>query len=95
MSAEQRKIGMAVQKGPMVYVYDEKNRQIFSMAAGNGPDDGLKGYTPSRVNIKRGRVIPDSPRGKLMAPPRANFQEVYAAGEQIASNRHSPDEPRT
>jgi hypothetical protein len=28
---------------------------------------------------------PDSPRGKFMAPPRANFQEVYAAGEQIAS----------
>jgi hypothetical protein len=27
---------------------------------------------------------PDSPRGKLMAPPRANFQQVYAA-EQIAS----------
>jgi hypothetical protein len=57
MSTEQRRIGMAVQKGPMVYVYDEKNCQIFSMAAGNGPDDGLKGYTPSRVNIKRGRVM--------------------------------------
>ncbi len=28
---------------------------------------------------------PDSPRGKLMAPPRANFKEVYAAGERIAN----------
>jgi hypothetical protein len=27
---------------------------------------------------------PDSTTKKLMAPPRANFQEVYAAGERIA-----------
>jgi len=27
---------------------------------------------------------PKSPTGKLMAPPRANFQEVYAAGKQIS-----------
>jgi hypothetical protein len=30
---------------------------------------------------------PDSPTKKLMAPPRANFQEVYAAGLQLA---HKP-----
>ena len=28
---------------------------------------------------------PKSPTKKLMAPPQANFQEVYAAGEQIAN----------
>lgn len=28
---------------------------------------------------------PESPTGKLMAPPRANFKEVYAAGERIAN----------
>jgi hypothetical protein len=28
---------------------------------------------------------PKSPTKKLMAPPRANFMEVYAAGEEIAS----------
>jgi hypothetical protein len=28
---------------------------------------------------------PSSPTKKLMAPPRANFQEVYAAGEKIAN----------
>jgi hypothetical protein len=28
---------------------------------------------------------PKSPAKKLMAPPRANFQEVYAAGEQLTS----------
>jgi hypothetical protein len=32
---------------------------------------------------RRGRD-PDSTTKKLMAPPQANFQEVYAAGERIA-----------
>jgi hypothetical protein len=50
-------IGNAVQRGHFVYVYDEKNRQIFTQSAGNGPDDGLKGYTSSRVNIRRGACI--------------------------------------
>ncbi|PNE10483.1 MAG: hypothetical protein CR217_14200 [Beijerinckiaceae bacterium] len=50
-------IGNAVQRGHIVYVYDEKNHQIFSTAAGNGPDDGLKGYTSSRVNVRRGSII--------------------------------------
>ena len=34
-----------------------------------------------------GTTIDDlaSPNGKLMAPPRANFKDVYAAGERIAN----------
>jgi hypothetical protein len=31
----------------------------------------------------------ESPTKKLMAPPQANFQEVYAAGEKIASKPYS------
>jgi hypothetical protein len=50
-------IGNAVQRGSTVYVYDEKNQQIFTQSAGSGPDDGLKGYTSSRVNIRRGSAI--------------------------------------
>ena len=50
-------IGNAVQRGRTVYVYDEKNQQIFTTHAGNGPDDGLKGYTSSRVNVRRGSTI--------------------------------------
>jgi hypothetical protein len=38
----------------------------------------------SRDRTVRRSMIPIL-QGKLMAPPRANFQEVYAAGEQIAS----------
>jgi hypothetical protein len=50
-------IANAVERGAFVYVYDENNRQIFTQSAGSGPDDGLKGYTSSRVNIRRGAFI--------------------------------------
>lgn len=47
----------AVQRGHTVYVYNEKNQQIFTKFAGLGPNDGLKGYTGSSVNIQLGRTI--------------------------------------
>jgi hypothetical protein len=50
-------IGNAVQRGSVVYVYDEKGRQIASISAGSGPKDGLTGYTSSTVNVRRGSVI--------------------------------------
>lgn len=50
-------IANAIQRGSIVYVYNEKNQQIFAQHAGNGPDDGLKGYTSQSVSIRRGRVI--------------------------------------
>ena len=50
-------IGNVVQRGNTVYVYDEKDRPIGSVPAGSGPDDGLKGYTSSRVNVRRGSTI--------------------------------------
>lgn len=50
-------IGNAVQRGSFVYIYDEKGRQIASAPAGSGPNDGLKGYTSSSVNIQRGSFI--------------------------------------
>lgn len=50
-------IGNAVQRGSFVYIYDEKGRQIGSVSAGSGKDDGLKGYTSTTVNIRRGSFI--------------------------------------
>ncbi len=50
-------IGNAVQRGHTVYIYDEKNRQVGSVNAGSGPEDGLKGYTNSTVNVRRGSTI--------------------------------------
>ncbi len=60
MSIENKKgettmaISNAVQRGAFVYVYDEKGRAFTSIPAGNGPKDGLKGYTSSTVNVQRG-----------------------------------------
>lgn len=50
-------IGNAVQRGSLVYVYDEKGRQLTALSAGNGPKDGLQGYTSSTVNVRRGSII--------------------------------------
>ena len=50
-------IANAVQRGSTVYVYNEKNQQLCTLSAGNGPNDGLKGYTGSSINIKRGSTI--------------------------------------
>ena len=50
-------IANAVQRGSFVYVYDERNRQIFTVPAGNGASDGLKGYTGASVNVRRRNFI--------------------------------------
>ncbi|WP_262269579.1 hypothetical protein [Microvirga yunnanensis] len=50
-------IGNAVQRGSVIYIYDEKGRQTGTVSAGSGPRDGLKGYTNSTVNVQRGAVI--------------------------------------
>lgn len=47
----------AVPRGSSVYVYDEQGRQIFSIAGGTGPNNGLQGYTGSTVSIRRGSSI--------------------------------------
>jgi hypothetical protein len=50
-------IGNAVQKGSWVYIYDEKGRQLATVSAGSGPQDGLMGYTSSTVNVRKGSWI--------------------------------------
>jgi hypothetical protein len=51
-------IGNAIQKGSLVYVYDEKGRQIASISAGNAAKgDRLTGYTSTTVNVKKGSLI--------------------------------------
>ena len=50
-------IGNAVQRGTVVYIYNEVNKLNGSVPTGNGPNDGLKGYTPSRVNVQRGSLV--------------------------------------
>ena len=50
-------IGSAVQRNSFVYVYDEKGRQLTALPAGNGPNDGLKGYTGTTVSVRRGPFV--------------------------------------
>ena len=47
----------AVQRGSQVYVYGAGQRQLCSIYAGTGPNDGLKGYTSSTVSVRRGSQI--------------------------------------
>lgn len=50
-------IGNAVERGSLVYIYDEKGRQTATVSKGSGVNDGLKGYTSSTVNVRRGSMI--------------------------------------
>jgi hypothetical protein len=50
-------IGNAVQQGNYVVIYDEKGQQAGMVSAGGGPEDGLKGYTSSTVNVRNGNYI--------------------------------------
>jgi hypothetical protein len=38
-------------------VYDEKGKKLAAIDAGNRKDDGLKGYTSTIMNIRRGNWI--------------------------------------
>jgi hypothetical protein len=59
-----------------------------SAGADSGKPNHVHGVPKDAIVVTRpdGTTIddPDSPAKKLMAPPRANFQEVYAAGKRIA-----------
>lgn len=51
-------IGHAVQRGTLVYVYDQNGRQITSISApGRWPSDGLKGFTATAIHVQKGSLI--------------------------------------
>jgi hypothetical protein len=50
-------ISSAVQKGSYVHVYDEKGRNVCQKPAGNGPNDGLTGYTSETFTVRRGNKV--------------------------------------
>lgn len=50
-------IGVAVQRGTLVYVYDEKGRQLCALSGGSKAGDGLTGYTGKTVSIHRGGLV--------------------------------------
>ncbi len=50
-------IGGALERGSFIFVFDEHGRTLFSKARGNGPDDGLTGFTSSTVTMRYGSVV--------------------------------------
>jgi YD repeat-containing protein len=50
-------IGSAVQRGSLIYVYDEKGRRLTTLLAGAGRKDGLQGYTSATVSVRRGSLL--------------------------------------
>lgn len=50
-------IASAVENNGNVYLYNEKGGTIAAIPVGNGPRDGLQGYTATSVSIRRGAHI--------------------------------------
>ncbi len=50
-------IGSAIERGSLICVFDEKGMTLFQKARGNGPNDGLLGFTGSTVTARYGSVI--------------------------------------
>jgi len=50
-------IGSALERGSLIYVFDEDGRTLFAKARGSGPRDGLLGFTGSTVTVRFGSII--------------------------------------
>jgi hypothetical protein len=50
-------IGSAIERGSLIYVYDERGMTLFSKARGSGANDGLMGFTGSTVTARYGSII--------------------------------------
>jgi hypothetical protein len=50
-------IGNAFEKGALIVVYDEKNRQMYTRSKGLQPGDGLISFTNTTVNIRQGPLL--------------------------------------
>ena len=50
-------ISSAIERGSYVIVFDEQGGTLFSKNRGNGPDDGLVGFTSGTVTMRYGSVV--------------------------------------
>lgn len=46
-----------MQCGSQVYFYDEREHQLAMLQGGNGPQNGLKGYTGVIISVRRGGLV--------------------------------------
>lgn len=68
-------IGNAVQRGTLVYIYDECLKQTSSVSStGCAPNDGLVGYTDLAVHIRKGPLVyAYNEHGQLLGKTHARF----------------------
>ncbi len=51
-------IGRAVQRGTLIYIYDQDDRAITSISVpGRWPGDGLKAYTQDNISVQKGSLL--------------------------------------
>ena len=50
-------ISSAIERGALIYAYDERGTTLFAKNKGNGPNDGLIGFTGSTMTARYGSVI--------------------------------------
>jgi hypothetical protein len=50
-------IGSAIERDSFIFVFNEHGQTLFSKVRGNGPNDGLLGFTGSTVTVRFGSVI--------------------------------------
>ena len=50
-------IASAIERGSLVFVYDERGLMLYSKPKGSGPTDGLLGFTSSSVTVRSGSTV--------------------------------------
>jgi hypothetical protein len=50
-------IGSAIERGSLIYVFDTDGNTLFVKNRGNGPRDGLLGFTGSSMTARYGSTI--------------------------------------
>lgn len=51
-------IGKAVQRGTLIYIYDQDGQAVTSISApSRWPTDGLKAYTANDISVQKGSLL--------------------------------------
>lgn len=51
-------IGKAVQRGTLIYIYDQEGKAVTSISApSRWPTDGLKAYSPTNISVQKGTLL--------------------------------------
>jgi hypothetical protein len=54
---DSKAIATVVQRGSTIYAYNDNGAIITTISGGNGPKDGITGYTSNTISMRRGSTI--------------------------------------